>query len=116
MRQRLNDLSMDDLFIKDQPANVTDAINAARVAELRVAASFGYGRGRQKKVKDAIAEQLQSVKEELVALTINAAAPSQHNFQRQQQSSLIRDQHQQKRSTSIIIFDAMFCYFIIYIG
>ena len=60
--------------IKDHPANVTDAINAARVAQslelpLMDPATVA------KTVKDAITEQLQSVKEELAALTINAMAP-----------------------------------------
>ena len=72
--------------IKDQPANVTEAINAARVAQsLELPASDADLVA--KTVKDAIAEQLQSVKEELAALTVNEAAPSQSNFQRQQQPS-----------------------------
>ena len=93
--------------IKDQPANLTAAINSARVAQSLSASEHV---GVADTVKSAIAEQLKLVKEEIAALTVNVTSaipsdvtkqqPWQQQQQRQQQwhtrpdLNLQRQQHQ----------------------
>ena len=81
--------------IKDQPANLTAAINSARVAQsLSVPETHGIAEA----LKTVIAEQMKIVKEELAALTVNTASPapsrSQYTHERPAQRLY---QHQQQQ-------------------
>ena len=87
--------------IRDQPANLTAAINSARVAQSLSASEHV---GVADTVKSAIAEQLRLVKEEIAALTANvtAAIPSdvgerQQQQQRQQQWHTRQNLNMQRR-------------------
>ena len=87
--------------IRDQPANLTAAINSARVAQSLSASEHV---GVADTVKSAIAEQLRLVKEEIAALTANVttAIPSdvgerQQQQQRQQQWHTRQDLNMQRR-------------------
>ena len=91
--------------IKDQPANLTAAINSARVAQ---SLSVPETQGIADAVKTVIAEQMKMVKDELAALTINTASPAPSRTQYtqhrpaeahsyQQQQPLQQQQYQPRR-------------------
>ena len=94
--------------IKDQPANITEAINSARVAQ-SLAMPTPTASDVTETIKAAIAEQLEGVKKELASLTINSmnstATYTNHQQQRQwsgrqpalQLNQHLQHQHQQHR-------------------
>ena len=67
--------------IKDQPANLTAAINSARVAQSLSASEHV---GVADTVKSAIEEQLKLVKEEIAALTVNVTSAIPSDVTKQQ--------------------------------
>ncbi len=70
--------------IKDQPTNITKAINSARVAQSLEMPTL-TANDMTKTIKAALTEQLETMKKELASLTINSMNPTTTNQQQQRQ-------------------------------